>query len=99
MDQAQIRPKKAASGLPCNRGMRILKSLLRLTIGCSHPDMYRERRTLHEVPVLHLVCPDCDYAVPAVQRSPDEHAAIVRAGAVQVMHAQPAVVRRMRRTA
>jgi hypothetical protein len=61
--------------------------------------MYRERRLLDGVPVLHLVCADCDHAVPAVQRTPDEHAAIVRAGAIQMMHAQPAVVRRIRRSA
>ncbi|HEX5070068.1 MAG TPA: hypothetical protein VFV78_07615 [Vicinamibacterales bacterium] len=79
--------------------MTILKSVLRLVTGCSHHDMYRERRTLHGVDVLHLVCADCGHAVPAIQRTADEHAAIVKAGAVRMPQAQPAVVRRMRRTA
>jgi hypothetical protein len=61
--------------------------------------MYRERRLLNDVLVLHLVCPDCDHAVPAVQRTADEHAAIVRAGAVQMSRAQPVMLRRVRRTA
>jgi len=61
--------------------------------------MYRERRTLHGVEVLHLVCADCGHAVEAIQRTAEEHAAIVAAGAVRVLQAQPANVRRMRRTA
>jgi hypothetical protein len=37
--------------------------------------------------------------VQAIQRTPDEHVAIVRAGAVRMAHAQPMMVRRIRRTA
>jgi hypothetical protein len=79
--------------------MTILKSVLRLVTGCAHHDTYRERRLLHGVDVLHLVCHDCGHVVPAIQRTADEHAAIVRAGAVRVMKARPAMVRPLRRTA
>ena len=77
-----------------------MKFAFRFVAGCGHHDMYRERRTLHGVEVLHLVCADCGHAVPAIQRTADEHAAIVRAGAVRVLQARPAgIVRRMRRMA
>jgi hypothetical protein len=79
--------------------MNILKSVLRLVTGCAHHDMYRERRQLHGVDVLHLVCHDCGHAVTAIQRTADEHAAIVRAGAVRVLQARPALIRNLRRTA
>lgn len=79
--------------------MTILKAVLRLVTGCAHHDMYRERRQLHGVDVLHLVCHDCGHAVPAVQRTADEHNAIVRAGAVVALKARPAMVRNLRRTA
>ena len=79
--------------------MSTLRTLVRLFTGCQHHDTYRERRQLHGVDVLHLVCHDCGHAVPAVQRTAEEHVAIVRAGAIRMSQAQPAVVRRMRRTA
>ena len=79
--------------------MNTLRTLLRLVTGCRHEDTYRERRPINGVDVLHLVCHDCGHAVQAIQRTPDEHVAIVRAGAVRMAHAQPMMVRRMRRTA
>jgi hypothetical protein len=57
---------------------------------CRHPQTYRERRELHGVPVLHFVCEDCGYAVPAVQRSAEEHQRTVQAGAIR-----PAEVRHL----
>lgn len=79
--------------------MATLKSLIRLVAGCGHHDTYRERRLLHGVDVLHFVCHDCGHAAPAIDRTADEHQAIVRAGAVHALHARPAVVYPMRRTA
>ena len=79
--------------------MSTLNTIVRFLTGCQHHDTYRERRQLHGVDVLHLVCHDCGHAVPAIQRTADEHVAIVRAGAVRMAQAQPANVRRMRRTA
>jgi hypothetical protein len=57
---------------------------------CRHPQTYRERRELHGVQVLHLVCEDCGYAVPALQRTAEEHQRAVQAGAPR-----PAEVRRL----
>lgn len=79
--------------------MSTLKSLLRLVAGCAHHDTYRERRTLHGVEVLHFVCHDCGHAVPAIDRTADEHQAIVRAGAVNIPHARPVAIYKVRRSA
>jgi hypothetical protein len=54
---------------------------------------------LHGVDVLHFVCHDCGHAVPAIDRTADEHQAIVRAGAVNVPHARPALLYKVRRSA
>jgi hypothetical protein len=62
--------------------MSLFTSLLHLVGGCSHKHTYRERRPLHRTMVLHLVCEDCGYAVPAVQRSAKEHRQVVKAGAL-----------------
>jgi hypothetical protein len=51
--------------------------------GCRHRHTYRERRTLHGADVMHFVCEDCGYAVPAVSRTPDEHRHAVEEGAVR----------------
>jgi hypothetical protein len=74
---------------------------------CRHPQTYRERRELHGVPVLHFVCEDCGHAVPAMQRTPEEHQRAVEAGAIrpaEVRHLPAGVVslgrrRRQGRTA
>lgn len=38
-----------------------------------HRTVYRERRILHDVEVLHFVCDTCGWADPVMQRTPDEH--------------------------
>jgi hypothetical protein len=64
--------------------MSTLSSFIRACFfGCAHSDMYRERRTLHGVEVLHLVCPDCGHAVPAIQRTPEEHQRVAAEGAIR----------------
>jgi hypothetical protein len=69
--------------------MDTLARLLRLCLGgCRHRSFYRERRPLHGTQVLHLVCEDCGYAVPAVQRSAREHRRVVKSGAVRVSTAR-----------
>lgn len=65
----------------------MMTTLVRLFGGCDHSSTYRERRPLHGVEVMHLVCLDCGHAVPAVQRSAVEHEEAVRAGAVRVPRA------------
>lgn len=57
---------------------------------CSHRSgFYRERRLLHGVQVLHLVCrDDCGHAVPAVKRTAREHRQIVKVGAVKIAQAR-----------
>jgi len=62
--------------------MSLITRLLHVVGVCSHRHTYRERRPLHRTQVLHLVCEDCGYAVPALQRSAKEHRDVVRAGAV-----------------
>ena len=72
--------------------MNIVFRLLHLCFGgCQHRHTYRERRKLHGVDVLHLVCEDCGHAAPAIERTAREHKRIVRAGAVR-----PVKVRRAR---
>ena len=75
--------------------------LFRLFSGCPHDSTYRERRRLAGVDVMHLVCNDCDHAVPAVQRTAEEHRMILAAGAVRVPQAHPAfaIKRSLRRMA
>jgi len=58
---------------------------------CAHPQTYRERRDLDGVGVLHFVCEDCGHAVPAVQRTAEEHRRVVETGAIR-----PATVYRHR---
>jgi hypothetical protein len=55
--------------------------------GCQHADMYRERRRLHGVDVLHFVCATCDHAVPAIARTASEHQRVAAEGAVWTPHA------------
>lgn len=68
--------------------------MARLTRLCcwlaGHPHTYRERRDLHGLPVLHFVCA-CGYAVPAVDRTPDEHRGSIAEGQVKrlVVTVQP----------
>ena len=65
--------------------MNVISRLLQLTLGCRHQHTIRERRKLHGVDVLHLVCESCGYAVPALQRSAQEHQQVVQAGAIKPM--------------
>ena len=81
----------------------MLRLLVRLFSGCEHPSTYRERRQLHGADVMHFVCHECGHAVPAVQRTAEEHHLVVVTGAVRVPRAQPMVSfgmkRGLRRTA
>jgi hypothetical protein len=52
---------------------------------CRHPHTFRERRPLNGVEVLHFVCDTCGRAVPAIERTAEEHRLIVEAGAVKPM--------------
>lgn len=71
--------------------MSLLLRALRFCFGgCRHRHTYRERRELHGTQVLHLVCEDCSYAAPAIDRTAEEHVQMVKAGAVT-----PTKVRRM----
>jgi hypothetical protein len=63
--------------------MHMITRLLQLVLGCRHSSFYRERRNLHGAQVLHLVCEDCGYAVPALQRTAREHRRVVRTGAIR----------------
>jgi len=67
----------------------MLTFLVRLFTGCSHDSTYRERRTLHGAEVLHFVCHDCGHAVPAIDRTAEEHRIALETGAVKVPHATP----------
>jgi hypothetical protein len=61
--------------------MNLLKSVIRFCLGlCSHEYTYRERRSLHGVQVMHLVCERCGQATPVMQRTAGEHRRIVKAG-------------------
>ena len=81
----------------------MLTFMVRLFSGCAHEATYRERRDLDGASVMHLVCHDCGHAVPAVQRTTEEHRLMLVAGAVRVPHAQPmnnfGAKRGLRRTA
>jgi len=52
-------------------------------VGCRHEHTIRERRPLHGVDVLHFVCDACGHAVPAIERTAEEHRHIVEAGAIK----------------
>ena len=70
--------------------MSLRLGLLQFLGVCLHPQTYRERRELHGLQVLHFVCEDCGHAVPAMQRTAEEHLRTVQAGAIR-----PAEVRRL----
>ena len=70
--------------------MKLLIKLLHLCLGgCPHSHSYRERRELHGVQILHLVCEDCGHAVPALDRTAEEHQHVVQAGALKPYHDAP----------
>lgn len=73
--------------------MNAIRTLARLIAGCSHQDTYRERRPLDGLDVMHLVCHDCGRAVPAIQRTTAEHAAMLTAGAVHMPKARRRISR------
>ena len=70
--------------------MNVISSTMRIFGWCQHANTLRERRMLHGVNVLHLVCEDCGHAVPAIQRTASEHQQIVAAGAIKPVHAHRA---------
>ena len=71
--------------------MNVISWTMRICLGwCQHTNTMRERRPLHGVDVLHLVCEDCGHAVPAIQRTASEHQQIVAAGAIKPARAQRA---------
>lgn len=71
----------------------MLRFLLRL-FSCQHVSTYRERRPLHGVAVMHLVCESCGRAVPAMDRTAGEHARALRTGAVRLPRAHGAATTR-----
>jgi len=81
----------------------MLTFLIRMFAGCSHDSTYRERRLLHDAEVMHFVCHDCGHAVPAVDRTAEEHRMMLQQGAVRFPQAHPqgafAVKRGFRRSA
>jgi hypothetical protein len=70
----------------------MIRVLLALFGICPHAHVYRERRELHGVQVMHFVCDSCGRAEPVVSREPEEHRFIVEAGAVK-----PPAVQRLER--
>lgn len=66
-----------------------------LPMACDHLDehgrsnTYRERRQLHGVDVLFLICYDCGTAKPMQDLTADEHRLHVASGAVRKPHAHP----------
>jgi hypothetical protein len=61
--------------------MKLFQTILRwLPSTCSHAHTYRERRKLHGVQVMHLVCERCGHATPVVERTAREHRRAVQAG-------------------
>jgi hypothetical protein len=71
--------------------MNVILRVLRLFVGgCRHAHLYRERRPLYGALVLHWVCEDCDYAVPAIRRTPSEHQRVATEGAIR-----PSLVQRL----
>ena len=70
--------------------MNVISWTMRICGWCQHSNTIRERRALHGVNVLHLVCEDCGHAVPALQRTASEHQQIVAAGAITPMRAHRA---------
>jgi hypothetical protein len=79
---------RAASDLRRYQGvMNVIFRVLQTCLGmCRHTHTIRERRKLHGVDVLHLVCENCGYAVPAIERTAREHQRIVKAGAIRPVH-------------
>jgi len=64
-------------------------------LGCQHEHTIRERRPRHGVDVLHFVCESCGYAVPAIERTAQEHRQVAAAGAIKplrLQRVQPGVV-------
>ena len=68
--------------------MRWLIRLLRRLGPCRHESTYRERRDLGGLSVAHFVCASCGASWPVVQRTTEEHARMVRVGAVRRPKAQ-----------
>lgn len=61
--------------------MRWLRALVRIFLPCRHEATYRERRrTANGVDgILHLVCEDCGFARPTMDRSAKDHKRVLRA--------------------
>jgi hypothetical protein len=71
--------------------MNMINNFLRLCLGiCTHEHTYRERRNLHGVQVMHLVCERCGHATPAMQRTAREHRRTVQLGAAPSARVQRA---------
>jgi len=69
--------------------MNVINELLRICLlGCRHQHTYRERRALHGVQVMHLVCERCGYAIPALQRTEEEHRRMVEMAAAHETRVQ-----------
>ena len=68
--------------------MNGLRTIARVFFGCRHEATYRERRPLMGSDVMHLVCHECDHAVPVIDRTADEHQRVTQTGAVVLPHAR-----------
>ncbi|MEZ5318812.1 MAG: hypothetical protein R2752_15540 [Vicinamibacterales bacterium] len=66
----------------------ILRFLQFCVGGCRHEEMYRERRPLFGVDVMHFVCASCGHAVPAVQRTAEDYERVARVGAIGHAHVE-----------
>lgn len=60
----------------------MIRALLHFFGWCSHSHLYRERRKLHGLQVMHWICEDCGHAEPAIGRTAKEHRKAIRVGAV-----------------
>jgi hypothetical protein len=54
----------------------MIRALFRLLAPCRHKTLYRERRPLYTIDVMHWVCRRCGRAWPVMRRTPDEYRVI-----------------------
>jgi hypothetical protein len=56
----------------------MIRTLVRLAFGCHHEHTFRERRWRYGLQIPHFICEDCGYAVPVIDRTPEEYRAHAR---------------------
>ena len=79
--------------------IRGLVRLFRALVYCGHQAVYRERRPVGGLQVMHWVCPSCSAAWPVVKRTHAEHRRALKVGTVRAPKVvrTPATVEQMRR--